>query len=245
MDKITQQLAKEYFHKEVATVLLKKIKDGHKLSGFNINPFLLVTLGKGLFGEATSLNMAKSILYPRVLGTSISTTLGDRMQKFCVHVGASPSSTPGMDIEFEDRVSGGKVIMQLKAGPNTINSGDVAPILRDMLSAYRLLQQNRALTMPTFAMGIVYGTMEELSGHYRKIQVSGVGAQPNIPIYIGRDFWHRLTGNSEFYTSLISVFLELFDQEDYSKYLENDLLELSNEIEEKYFTNGSFDASKL
>ena len=135
--------------------------------------------------------------------------------------------------------------MQLKAGPNTINKGDVEPIVREMNNAYRLLVQNRAGDrLPTFAIGITYGSLQEISGHYKKISLSSVGGQMNIPIYIGKDFWHRLTGDENFYIDMVGLFVTLFEQEDYSDLLEQDLSKLAKQIEEKYFTDGKFDISK-
>jgi type II restriction endonuclease EcoO109I-like protein len=237
---------KDYFKEEFAEVILEKLKNGHSLSSFKINPFVLIALSSGVFGDPIASNMAKALIYPRVFGTSISTTFGDSMQKMCIQfLGASASSTPGMDIEFVDKVDGGRVILQLKSGPNNINSGDVQPILDDMSSAYRLLRQNRANDMPIFAIGIVYGVIGEISSHYKKLRSSSVGGQPNIPILIGQDFWHRLNGNPTFYSEMISIFIEVFEEEDYSALLQEDIERLTLEIEEKYFTDGEFDPAKI
>lgn len=246
---MTQELRselKKYFKTEFADLILKKLQTGHKLSSFKVNPLILTALSSGVLGSPTSLNMAKALLYPRVFGTSTNTSFGDKMQTMCIkYLDAEASSTPGMDIEFEDKIDSKRIIMQLKAGPNTINSEDVEPILRHMNSAYRLLQQNRVKVMPTFAIGITYGTINEISGHYKKIQNSPVGGQMSIPIFIGQDFWARLTGDKNFYNEMISVFIELFEQEDYSSLLDKDLENLSKGIEEKYFTNGVFDVNKI
>lgn len=242
--KLTEDI-KDYFKKEFADILLEKLTDGHELSSFTVNPFLITALSKGVLGEATPLNMAKSLLYPRVFGTSISTTLGDKLQKFCIRMGARASGTSGMDIEFEDKVKNQPLLLQLKAGPNTINSGDVKPIVDDMNSAYRLLRQNKSDHLPTFAVGVLYGTHNDISGHYKKIENSSVGGQLTIPILVGRDFWQRLTGDENFYSDLIGIFGELFEQEDYSKLFEADLQNLANEIEVMYFTNGKFDLKKI
>lgn len=237
---------KAYFKAEFAEQILEKLKSGHPLSSFNVNPLVLISLSSGVYGTLTPLNMAKALLYPRVFGTSVSTNFGDKMQKMCVQIlGARASGTSGMDIEFEDQVEDQNVIMQLKAGPNTINSGDVKQILMEMNSAYRLLRQNRSNDMPTFAMGITYGAIEDISGHYKKIRSSPVGSQTENPIYIGQDFWHRLTGSPDFYSEMISLFVDVFEKEDYSPLLQEDLDRLAAEIESKYFTDGKFDLLKV
>lgn len=245
MDTNLTDKIKQYFKKEFADIILKKLTEGHDLSSFNVNPFLITALSKGVLGEATSFNMAKSLLYPRVFGTSISTTLGDKLQKFCIIMGARASSTPGMDVEFKDKIKNQPLLLQLKAGPNTINSGDVRPILEDMNNAYRLLRQNRSDNIPTFAIGVLYGIHNDISGHYKKIESSSVGGQLNIPVFVGKDFWQRLTGDENFYSDLIGIFIELFEQEDYSELFEKDLKNLANVIEARYFTNGKFDLKKI
>jgi len=248
MDTRLRGVLKQYFKEEFSEVIKGKLQEGHALDSFNVNPLVLIALSSGIFGEPTSMNMAKVLLYPRVFGTSVSTTFGDKMQKLCAaHLGAQASSTPGMDLEFDDKVDRHRVIMQLKAGPNTINSGDVGPMLEDMRSAYRLLRQNRVPqeSMPLFAVGITYGTIGEISGHYRKIHESTVGGQMSIPILIGQDFWHRLTGDLDFYAGMIGIFVELFEQEDYTGLLDADLAKLASEIEAKYFTDGKFDSTKV
>lgn len=236
---------KKFFKEEFANILLENLTNGHSLSSLTVNPFLITALSRGILGEVTPLNMAKSLLYPRVFGTSISTTLGNKLQKFCIHLGARASGIPGMDIEFEDKVDPRTLSMQLKAGPNTINSKDVQPMVAEMNSAYRLLRTNGSPSIPIFAVGIYYGAHADISANYRRIESSSVGSQLNIPIIVGKDFWHRLTGDENFYTDLISVFVELFEQEDYSKLFDEDLKNLAKEISDKYFVEGKFDLGKI
>ena len=49
---------------------------------FNINPFLAPYLAGFLDGELTPDSVAKALLYPRILGTSITTSFGQNIQKF-------------------------------------------------------------------------------------------------------------------------------------------------------------------
>jgi hypothetical protein len=45
--------------------------------------------------------MAKALVYPRALGTSMNTNFGDLMQRLCVSIlDASASSTQGMDLAY-------------------------------------------------------------------------------------------------------------------------------------------------
>lgn len=246
MDKKLAEAIKDHFRVNFADVISSKLKKGHKLSSFKINPFAITALASGIMGQATPENVAKALLYPRVFGTSVTTTFGDMMQRLCTqHLGAHGSSTPGMDIEFDDKKDGARIVMQLKAGPNTLNKGDVKPILDEMQSAHRLLIQNRAVNIPTFAIGITYGTLDQISGHYKKIHTASLGHQPHIPIYIGKDFWERLTGDTEFYDEMIGIVAELFREEDYSKLFAQDVANLAKEIEQKCTVKGKFDLGRL
>lgn len=246
MNALIEAKVSQFIKSELVDALHKGITKGYTLDNFTVNPFLLVALTSGTLGGLTPENMAKALIYPRLFGTSTSTKFGNKVQQLCVeHLGAWPSSTPGMDIEYIDKVSGREVLAQLKAGPNTINSGDVKPILSDMQSAYRLLVQNGATVFPEFAVCITYGTKKELSSHYKKIAASAVGPQTSVPIYTGKDFWHRLTGEEGFYEDLIALFIRLFEDEDCSKELEQALKSLTSEIRLKYFATGRFDPDKI
>ncbi|MBI2551609.1 restriction endonuclease [Candidatus Uhrbacteria bacterium] len=244
MDNQTALALRGFFDDEFSDLISEKLEKGHSLSKFKVNPFTLIALASGVLGEATPENMAKALLYPHVFGTSVTTTFGDKMQKLCIlHLGAQASSTPGMDIEFVDKVDGKKILLQLKSGPNTINAGDVAPILEDFRSAHRLLLQNRASDLPVFAIGVVYGRKEMLSGHYRKILAQNVGGQMEIPVYIGKDFWWRMTGEEGFYESMIRIFVEVFGEKNFQALLEDDLKRLSSEINGSYFKDAKLDPS--
>src|SRR5690606_17298596 len=95
------------------------------------NPFLDKYKAQFLTGNDSPESVAKALIYPRVLGTSINTTFGSKMQKFCSEVlEGFASTTSGIDIEFIDLVDGHRKYCQVKAGPNTINKDDVDTINR-------------------------------------------------------------------------------------------------------------------
>lgn len=76
-------------------------------------------------------------------------------------------------------------------------------------------------------VGVIYGDEAELSSNYKKIS-------NNYPVYIGQDFWHRLTGKEDFYFELIDAIGEVALEVDASKVVENTIKELAKEIEQKY-----------
>ena len=53
-----------------------------KASSFDINPFLAVYLANFLSGNSKPESIAKALVYPRALGTSITTSFGTNIQKF-------------------------------------------------------------------------------------------------------------------------------------------------------------------
>jgi hypothetical protein len=219
--------AKEFFRNRVA---INHIKNTSKLSNideFNINPFTLRYLSNFAFGDSTPENMAKALLYPRVLGTSIATTFGTQLQYFCSEVLTSyASTTSGIDIEFVDALDGRRKYCQIKSGPNTINHDDITTILNHFTSIKNLARTNRMTDFnPLFdcIIGVFYGTEEELSASYRKIAET-------YPVVVGRDFWHRLTGDEDFYLELIAAFAEVADEMDSTELLNSVLAEITQQI---------------
>ena len=70
-----------------------------------------------------------------------------------------------------------------------------------------------------------YGTRKSLSGAYKKIE-------KNYPVYVGQEFWYRLTGDRDFYDELINAFVEVADEMDSSTMIDEIIKRLSHEIEE-------------
>ena len=70
----------------------------------NINPFLTPYLANFLTGSTDAESIAKALIYPRILGYSITTSFGQNMQTFTtLALGAYGSATTGIDIEFTDK----------------------------------------------------------------------------------------------------------------------------------------------
>ena len=89
------------------------------------------------------MNRAKALIYPRSFGTSLVTSFGNFMQTLCNELKQSyPSTTTGMDIEFDDTVDGRYKYCQLKAGPNTINKDDVTTVKDHFRNAINLARTN-------------------------------------------------------------------------------------------------------
>ena len=192
---------------------------------FNINPFLVTYLAHFLTGNASAESIARALIYPRVLGQSITTSFGQNLQKFTSDVlGSFGSTTAGIDIEFEDQVDGGKKYCQLKAGPNTINKDDVETIHRHFHAIRNLARTNSLkIGLNDLVVGVLYGESDELSQHYKNISTIH-----HYPVLVGADFWHRLTGNKDFYFVLIRAFTEVAKEANSEKLLEATIKKLAD-----------------
>ncbi len=191
-----------YFEKNIFENHLLAVEKTHsKLKSYNINPIVVKYLSKVLENDYTPQGVAKALFYPRVLGTSINTSFGTRIQNMFVDLNIGVGSMiKGMDIEFIDKIDNRKKWCQLKSGPNTINHEDVAPLIKKFSTTISLARTNSALkgvSNTDFIVGVLYGEIEELSMHYKSIDKTH-------PVYIGKEFWHRITGFPNFYEGLVS-----------------------------------------
>lgn len=184
-------------------ILPNHIKNTEKLvkaEEFDINPFLAPYLAAYLTGELTPDSVARALLYPRVLGTSITTSFGQNMQTFISDVfkDSLGSMVAGIDIEFTDAADGRKKYCQAKLGPNTINKDDVLTIHNHFRTAKNLGKTNNVdVQQRDLVVAILYGEPGQESSHYKKLR-----DEHDHPLYIGQDFWHRLTGDTDFYQEL-------------------------------------------
>ena len=72
---------KEYFRQIIIPGHLKNLQ-ALKLRDFKINPFLVNYLAAFLCGDTSPESLAKALVYPRILGTSINTSFGQNIQVF-------------------------------------------------------------------------------------------------------------------------------------------------------------------
>ncbi|WP_034041963.1 PmeII family type II restriction endonuclease [Wocania ichthyoenteri] len=221
------QIITKYFRENILENHKKNVlKEHSKLKSYKINPIIVKYLSKVLENNYTPIGIAKALYYPRVLGTSITTSFGTRIQRMFVELGlADGSLIPEMDIEFIDKIDNRRKWCQLKSGPNTINSGDVNPLLRKFSKVANLGRTNAMnLNNTDLILGVLYGSEEQLSQHYRKIDET-------YPVIIGAEFWHRLTGFSDFYEKLVASLDSMILNIDTENFFERGYIELAIEIE--------------
>lgn len=225
------QSGKQYFREIIIPNHLKNLKK-LKLENFKINPFLVNYLAAFLCGNTDSASLAKAIVYPRILGTSINTSFGQNVQVFIsglAQVTGSASGIDGIDIEFVDALDGRRKYCQCKAGPQTINKDDVATILGHFKHLHNKARVDRmSIHVDDMIVGVLYGENDELSAHYKTID-------SHYPVYCGADFWERLTGDADFYHRLAKAFGEVVEEDniDGSTLIHEKVREIAAEIDEK------------
>jgi hypothetical protein len=222
---------KAYFREIIIPNHLKGLQS-LKLKDFNINPFLVNYLAAFLCGNTEPDSLAKALVYPRILGTSINTSFGQNIQIFIsqlAEVAGSASGIDGIDIEFVDALDGRKKYCQCKAGPQTINKDDVATILGHFTHLQNKARLDRMdVNIGDMIVGVLYGEKEELSGNYKNIDKT-------CPVYCGAEFWEHLTGDKHFYHRMAKAFGEVVEEDsiDGSHMILAKIEEIAQEIEDK------------
>ena len=221
---------KRYFREIIIPNHLKNLH-ALKLKSFKVNPFLVNYLASFLCGNTEPESLAKALVYPRILGTSINTSFGQNVQIFIsslAEVAGSASGIDGIDIEFIDALDGRKKYCQCKAGPETINKDDVATILGHFTKLQNKARLDRLpIQIDDMIVGVLYGDKSELSGNYKNIDKT-------CPVYCGAEFWEHITGDPQFYHRLAKAFGEVVEEDniDGSRLIMAKIKEIAREIEE-------------
>ena len=205
----------------------EKLKD---INNFQINPFLLYYLANFLTGNSEPESLAKVLVYPRVLGTSITTSFGTLMQgRFITGVlDAYGSTTQGIDIEFIDQKDGRKKYCQLKSGPNAINKDDVTTIINHFKQVRNLAKTNSGdVRLGDMVFCLLYGEPEEKNAFIRDVE-------KEYTVYIGKEFWSRFTGDPNFYGHLIKAAGEVANNVDMKAVVDSVIRELSDKVEVRF-----------
>lgn len=219
---------KNYFRTSIIPNHIKNLQKLH-LKDFDINPFLINYLAAFLCGNTDPRSMAKALIYPRILGTSVNTSFGQNIQIFIsqlAEVAGCASGIDGIDIEFIDAIDGRKKYCQCKAGPQTINKDDVDTILGHFKRLIGKARLDRiSLQLDDMIVGVLYG--ERISANYKTIATT-------YPVYCGTEFWEHLTGDPNFYYQLAKAFGEVVEEDgiDGSSLILQKVEELAEEIKE-------------
>ena len=90
---------KQYFREIIIPKHLKNLET-LKLKDFNINPFLVNYLAAFLCGDTTPKSLAKALVYPRILGTSINTTINNATNSTLATINSIHNPTLNANILF-------------------------------------------------------------------------------------------------------------------------------------------------
>lgn len=110
------EIITEYFREKIfENHKINSLKTHSKLKSYKINPIIVKYLSKILENDFTPIGIAKALYYPRILGTSINTSFGTRIQHMFVELSlAQGSLIKGMDIEFIDKIDHRKKMVSIK-----------------------------------------------------------------------------------------------------------------------------------
>jgi hypothetical protein len=219
--------AKEFFRDElVASHVNRACTAAGHLANYNVNPFLFKYLANFLRGNDNPRSIAEALIYPRILGSSITTSFGMQTQRLISHLFQGFGSViPGIDIEFVDSRDNRRKYCQVKSGPNTINHDDVETIFGHFQGIMNLARTNnlKDVGINDLVVGILYGEPSQISSHYQRIET-------RHPVIVGAEFWYALTGDKEFYYHLIDAFGEVALEVDGTAKLEETIQTLTEEI---------------
>lgn len=218
--------AKDFFRLEVfKSHLENSCVKASRLKSYNVNPFLVKYLACFLEGDDNPRSIAKALILPRILGTSINTSFGGKTQKMINTLfDGYGSVVSGIDIEFIDAVDGRKKYCQVKAGPETINKDDVTTISNHFKSVRNLaIVNNINIGLNDLVIGVLYGQQSDLSANYKKLQ-------SQYPVIVGADFWYHLTGDQDFYEQLTNAIGEIALEYNGVEQLEEMINNLASEI---------------
>lgn len=172
-----------------------------KYKSFKVNPFTIQATANAFGSPITAQNLAKAVVYPFALGTSIATSFGTNFQAFMVSTTggvARASVVKGMDIEYDDALDNRHKYCQIKSGPTTINKDDIKTIEDHFKGLTNLARTNHLpLDASDKVVGVLYGTHNDLSTMYRTIEHDGIN------VFAGEELFYHITGIHGLYQGLI------------------------------------------
>lgn len=155
--------------------------------------------------------------------------LEHKLKKFIVEVlKGYASNIAGLDIEFVDHLDGRRKYCQLKAGPNVLNKDDVKTIDIHFQGIKNRAKVNRSdVRLTDLALCLLYGEKGEQNAFIKEVA-------KEYEVYIGKDFWHRFTGDEDFYKHLINAAGEVGREADMQEILNEVIQHLSKNLEKKF-----------
>ena len=203
MADITEREVLDNAYKFFFDLFSKKAKSysNKKYKSFKVNPFTIQATANAFGSIVTIDSLAKAIVYPFALGTSMATSFGSNFQDFMVSTTgglAKPSIVSGMDIEYDDAIDHRHKYCQIKSGPTTINKDDIKTIEDHFKGLTNLARTNHLpLDASDKVVGVLYGTHSDLSTMYKTIEKDGIN------VFAGEEFFYHITGIHGLYQGMI------------------------------------------
>lgn len=211
-----------WINKEFINIHKNNANKLRQYESFNINPFLLKYLSKLAYGEATPATMAKVLGLTRALGSSSSTTFGNAIRKFCINGlqgRVQKYADSHADVKFYDYIDQRNYWARLRLGPDNLNSRTA----ENFLDKFRDLESRDAAAAGSCAIGVLYGEIGSVNPSFKWLE------DQNIRIFVGEEFWHRITGRKDFYKKLVEEIESSLDRHSES-YLDDVIKELEQNL---------------
>ena len=222
--------AKLWMEKNIVKPHINNTKKLSTLDEIKINPFLWSYLANYYLGDSSYESLATVAILPRILGTSITTTFGTKMQSFISDVLDSSfgSTTSGIDIEYIDAIDGRRKYCQVKSGPQALNKDDIETIKNHFKAVRNLARTNNLdVRHNDLVFAMLYGEPNEMNTFVKKL------AQ-EYDVFIGEEFWHRLTGDRNFYYDLSKAMAEVAETVDSRELVRETIKKLATDIKRKH-----------
>lgn len=198
---------KDYFRTIIIPSHLKNLKK-LRLKDFDVNPFLINYLAAFLCGNTKPESLAKALVYPRILGTSISTSFGQNIQVFISQVSeitGNASGIDGVDIEFIDAIDGRRKYCICVSSINGVK--ELSTLLEICKkTTCQVDEENWLEIADDVVVGVMFGEKDQLGKEYKTLEKVH-------PILCGSEFWEHLTGDKDVYNQMLLEFYKTMEKE--------------------------------
>ena len=99
----------------------------------------------------------------------------------------------------------------------------------DHFQAVKNLARTNSLPLQhtDMVLGVLYGEPEEMNGNIKKVA-------KEYPLYAGKEFWFRFTGDEDFYEDLALAMADVAEEVDVQEVIKETIDALAQEIIQKY-----------
>lgn len=195
---------KDYFRKIIIPNHIKGLKS-LRLKDFKINPFMVNYLA----GKISFEDFAKALLYPVMFDTLVSSGPLSAFNQFVARLSELTdgfSDINGIDFEFTDAIDGKRKYCQCRPSLVALTDDETAEVLGNFKKAYEQSQAEGVdMQINDLVMAFPYGDENIFSGNSKIIS-------SHYDILYGEEFWHRLSGDRNFYYRICKAFAEVIEE---------------------------------